>query len=286
MAKLLITDVDNTLFDWQDFWFETFSAMSSRTIEIAGVDPDRFYRECSAIHQKYGTSEYSQLLQELPCLREKYAGDVLAHMQPAIEAFREARQRTLNLFPGVARGLTALRAAGVIIAAFTESLAFYSNYRFRKLGLDGLVDFLYSPPDHEMPIEPEKIRKYDADTYRLKHTIHRFTPMGEYKPSRDILDSILRDLGVDKADTFYLGDNLLKDVFMAQQAGVIDLWAKYGAAQARQEQYDLLKRVTHWTTEMVEREKAAMRPGAVVPTYTLETSFAEVLPLMGITVDA
>jgi FMN phosphatase YigB (HAD superfamily) len=238
------------------------------------------------IHQKYGTSEYSQLLEELPCLQERFDSGVVAAMQPAIDAFRHARRQTLTLFPGVAEALGTLRAAGVVIAAFTESLAFYSNYRFRKLGLDGLVDYLYSPPDHEMPVELTKIRKYDADTYELKHTIHHFTPRGEYKPNPDILDSIVSDLGFDRSDAFYIGDNPLKDVFMAQQAGVTDVWAKYGWAQNRKEQYDLLKLVTHWTKEMVEREDAAVKPGAIVASFTLENSFSEILPLMGITVDA
>jgi phosphoglycolate phosphatase len=286
VTKLLITDVDNTLFDWQHFWFETFSALSERAIEIAGVDPARFYAECSVVHQKYGTSEYSQLLEELPCLHERFGSHVLEAMAPAIDAFRRARRQHLKLFPGVAEALETMRSNGIVVAAFTESLAFYSNYRFRKLGLDGLVDYLYSPPDHEMPIEPTTIRKYPPDTYNLKQTIHHYTPRGELKPNPDILSSIVRDLGFENAETFYVGDNLLKDIFMAQQAGVNDVWAKYGAAQGRKEQYDLLKLVTHWTPEMVEREKAAMTSGAIEPLYTLDTSFAEILPLMGITVDA
>ena len=55
VKKLLITDVDNTLLDWQHLWFETFSAMASRVLEISGVAPERFYAECSAVHQRHGT---------------------------------------------------------------------------------------------------------------------------------------------------------------------------------------------------------------------------------------
>ncbi len=38
--SLLITDVDNTLLDWQRLWFETFSAMIDRVLAISGVDED------------------------------------------------------------------------------------------------------------------------------------------------------------------------------------------------------------------------------------------------------
>jgi hypothetical protein len=47
LKKLLITDVDNTLLDWQHLWFETFSAMARRVLEISKVDADRFYAECA-----------------------------------------------------------------------------------------------------------------------------------------------------------------------------------------------------------------------------------------------
>jgi hypothetical protein len=75
--RVLITDVDNTLLDWQDLWYQTFSAMIGKVIEISGVAPETLYAECSVIHQKYGTSEYSRLLEELPCLQKLYDDNVL-----------------------------------------------------------------------------------------------------------------------------------------------------------------------------------------------------------------
>jgi phosphoglycolate phosphatase len=280
VKKLLITDVDNTLFDWQHLWFETFSAMANRVLEISGVDPQRFYAECSVVHQKYGTSEYAFILSELPCLHEVYGDDVLRQMQPAIDDYRAARRRHLRLYDGVLETLQRLKAEGVTVAAFTESKAFYTSYRFRKLGLDGLVDYLYSPPDHSVPADPSTIRKYEPASYELKSTIHRFTPEGEVKPHPLILSTIIEELGFTKTDTVYVGDNLLKDVFMAQQAGVADAYAAYGAAQHRAEQYELLKKVTHWTPEMVARERAALKPGAVTPTNTLNSSFSEIEPIV------
>lgn len=276
--RVLITDVDNTLLDWQDLWYQTFSAMMEKALEISGVDPDTLYAEASVIHQKYGTSEYSHLLEELPSLRVLYGDDVLTVMAPAIDAFREARRRVLALYPTVADTLAALKAKGVRIAAFTESKAFYTNYRFRKLGLDGLVDVLYSPQDHSVPDEMVSTRHYDADSYAFKHTVHHYTPEGEVKPNPDILLDIVKDLGVSIDEVVYVGDNPLKDVFMAQQAGITDVHAAYGSSQHKPE-YELLRKVTHWTPEMVERERTALMPGSIVPSYMLTENFAQILPL-------
>jgi phosphoglycolate phosphatase-like HAD superfamily hydrolase len=199
--------------------------MIGKVIEISGVDAETLYAECSAVHQRYGTSEYSRLLDELPCLRKMYGDDVVATMAPAIEAFRSERRRVLQLYPTVEETLKVLKAAGIVIVAFTESMAFYTNYRFRKLGLDGLIGYLYSPEDHSMPGETSENRYYEPDSYRFKKTIHRFTPDGEVKPNPELLLNIVADFGASIDEVIYVGDNILKDVFMAQQAGVTDVHA-------------------------------------------------------------
>jgi phosphoglycolate phosphatase len=207
-----------------------------------------------------------------------YGDETLTVMAPAIDAFREVRRRVLQLYPTVEETLKTLKAAGVVIAAFTESKAFYTNYRFRKLGLDGLIDYLYSPEDHSMPDETPGTRYYEPDSYNFKKTIHHFTPEGELKPNPEILREIISDLGARADQVVYAGDNILKDVFMAQQAGVTDVHALYGASQHKPE-YELLRKVTHWTPEMVERERKALAPGGLAPTYVLDKNFAQILPL-------
>lgn len=279
--RVLITDVDNTLLDWQDLWYQTFSAMIGKVIEISRVAPETLYAECSVIHQKYGTSEYSRLLEELPSLQKLYGDNVLKIMAPAIDTFRDVRRRVLQLYPTVMETLKALKVAGVVIAAYTESQAFYTNYRFRKLGLDGLIDYLYSPKDHSMPDDTPGTRYYAPDSYNLQKTIHRFTPEGEVKPNPDILLEIISELGASIEEVVYVGDNILRDVFMAQQAGVTDVHALYGVSQHKPE-YELLRKVTHWTPEMVERERNALKPGGLVPTHVLDKNFAQILPLFGV----
>lgn len=277
MRTTLITDVDNTLFDWQEMWLQTFSAMMDEVIRISGIDPELLYSEVKVVHQKYGTSEYSGLLEELPTLKALYGKNLAVEMSPAIDAFRAARRSALRLYPTVLNTLQELKKRGVVIAAFTESKAFYTVYRFKKLGLDGLIDVLYSPRDHEVRDEILQSRRYTADRYELTATQHHFTPDGEVKPNPGILKSILGDLSIDADQAVYVGDNLLKDVYMAKQAQVLDVHAAYGAAQHRPE-YELLRKVTHWTPEMVEHERNAIRPGVVEPSIVLR-NFEDILSL-------
>jgi len=165
------------------------------------------------------------------------------------------------------------------LVLYTESLGFYTNDRIRRLSLDGLIDCVYSPPDHDIPanIDTESVRRFPREHYDLKMTEQRHTPKGEIKPNPAILRQIIEEMGGSYEETLYVGDSLMKDVHMAQDAGVTDVWASYGESHEKNE-YDLLREVTHWTDEDVEREKR-LAQSEVNPHHTLETGFSEILGL-------
>jgi FMN phosphatase YigB (HAD superfamily) len=282
-VSVVITDLDNTLYDWVEMWYQAFSAMFAKILaEVAqkGITRDRLISEIRSIHQAHGTSEYAFLLEEIPCLRSAFPNeDIVKHFEEAIHSYRKARKEALKLYPGVLQTLQALRDSGVLVVAYTESMAFYTNYRLRHLNLDGLIDYLYSPEDHNLPkgMTADEIRRYPAEHYKLKFTEHRHTPKGELKPNPDILVSIIEDVGGDRERCIYIGDSLMKDIAMAKDAGVIDVFAEYGRAQDRPE-YELLREVSHWTDEDVAREKE-LQKRHVDPTHVLQGSLSEVLAI-------
>ena len=278
-ASVLITDLDNTLFDWVDVWHASFSGMLHEIARISGIKIQDLLPEIKKVHRKHGTSEYAFLIEELDCLKAKFPdGNLLEIFSPAIDAYREERREHLKLYDGVKDTLVELKKRGVLIVGYTESKAFYSNYRMRKLELDGLIDYLYSPPDHKIPgsLNRQDIRKYSEDTYEFNYTEHRFTPEHELKPSVDVLNSIIADLAVSPNECVYIGDSLMKDIAMAKAVGVLDVHAEYGKAQDR-EAYELLKEVTHWTDADVAREKAILEGKTVEPSIVLRTSMSEIL---------
>jgi FMN phosphatase YigB (HAD superfamily) len=148
------------------------------------------------------------------------------------------------------------------------------------LALDPLIDFLYSPADHDFPagVSAEDLRSRPPDEYELKHTVHRRTPAGHLKPDPAVLSAIVEELKIPPSAIAYVGDSLMKDVAMAQKAGVIDVFATYGVVQRRPE-YDLLRRVSHWTQEDVEREREIAAAPHVTPTFELRESIGELLDL-------
>ncbi len=278
---VLITDFDNTLFDWVELWLHSFSAMLDSIVQISGIPKEQLIPEIAAIHRKHRTSEYSFLIEELPSLRSflgaRPAVEVFAD---AIEIYRAKRRQYLKLYPTVAETLLQIKGRGTRIIGYTESMAFYSNYRVRRLGLDGVFDYVFCPVDHVLPegLNADDLRRYPAQHYMLKYSKEQYTPKGSTKPDPHVLNAIISELSLNKVDCVYVGDNLMKDVAMAKDCGVEDVWAKYGQAHKRPE-YKLLQEVTHWTQEEVKREQIIREREHVDPTYTLETSFSEILAL-------
>jgi len=279
-ATVLVTDMDNTLFDWLGMWQAAFGAMLEHLMADSGVPRATLEAEFFAIHQRHGTTEYAFAIQELPSLRARHAPDaedLPRRYAAAIDAYRVMRRRTLALYPGVRETLRAVRAAGALVIAYTESRAYYADYRVRTLELDGALDYLYSLPDHALPegVTASQIRRYPPEHYRLRSTVARHTREGTWKPDASVLRDILSDVGAEPAAAVYVGDSLIKDVTMAQAAGVLDVFARYGDVRSRPG-YDLLRRVTHWSPAMLARSEG-IREADVRPTHVLGDGFAELL---------
>ena len=285
--RLLITDLDNTLWDWFAAWYESFSALLGELESLSGVERSVLESQIKVVHQRRGTTEYSNLIREVPCLVEAAAPrDPFEVFDAALHAQNSRRVAATRLYPGVAESLCALKDAGVRVVGYTESGAYWTEWRIRHTGLDGVIDVLYSSPDHDVAagIDPADLRTghYDESKYGLRVTRHHHVPAGVSKPDRQILSTILREEGSDPTKAAYIGDSLMKDIAMAQSVGVLDIHAQYGLVQHREE-YELLRRVTHWSDQAVAREIELGSPDRdIFPKLTCRAQFGELLPVFGL----
>ena len=206
-------------------------------VEDLSISNGLKHLEIKSVYEKHQTSEYSFVIAELPSLQKKHPGEDLSIIYAnAIRAYRLARSECLCAYPCVIETLKTLKDKGVLLVGYTESMSFYTRYRIKKLKLDQIFDYLYSPKDHELPgnLDPNKIRHYPPEHYILHGVVQRFTPSDQLKPAPEVLRGILDDIDVDPDEVIYIGDKLHKDIMMAHEAKVIDVWAKYGEAKDRQ----------------------------------------------------
>lgn len=254
MAKLLITDLDNTLYDWVSYFSQSFEALVNAIHELTGIEINILLREFKVIHQKYNSSErpYASLeLESIALHFNEFNKDRLKEkLQPAFAKFSKKRKETLFLYPGVKETLKELKKMGVVIVGHTESYEVNAVFRAKSLGLEKYLKHLYtirsdssSHPDVNKPI----IGETDLDWVVT-------LPETERKPNPQLILDICQREGISPSDTYYLGDSIIKDISMANRAGVNSIWAKYGK-NINMANWSLLVSITHWTNEDVSNEE-------------------------------
>jgi len=278
-ARLLVVDLDDTLWTWFDAWHSSFSEFLRLTSELSGVSETELKQAIRPIHQHRGTSEYSWLIDELDVLNASVPkGSSLAeHFDPALHAQNRARKAATQLYPGVRDTLAQLQAIGTTVVAYTESLAFWTRWRIQSTGLDGLISELYSSPDHDVAegVDVGARRTQQPEEYELLSTEHRHVPRGVAKPSPEILQQILDDHGVPASEAVYVGDSLMKDVAMAQAVGAIDAHAAYGV-KTNDPRYELLQEVSHWPDATVAKEQNRSPGVHPIPTLILSGGLSDI----------
>jgi FMN phosphatase YigB (HAD superfamily) len=276
----VILDFDNTLYDWVAQWYAGFHALFCEIQRISGEPADVLKAEIRKIHQQHHTSEYSFLIEELEIIRDGSVENTVRKYRSAIEKSRNAREKSLSLYPKVIETLTALKSSGKTLVVFTESQTFYTVMRFKKFKLEGLIDFLFTSDDHEIPDERylEKVRAHPPDYYEIQKTKQRSIGKGRLKPDPQILNQIVGEVGATTQDSIYVGDSLYKDIGMAKEAGLFGAWARYGESR-EQPGYDFLREVSHWTQEDVEKDRL-LKQRDVVADAVLTKDFGELLQLI------
>ncbi len=103
-----------------------------------------------------------------------------------------------------------------------------------------------------------------------------------YAPFRAMLDVLVEESGVPEEvravpeHTVYVGDSLSKDIAVAQQAGLADVYARYGVVEDHPG-LALLRDVSQWA--VVAGQEKALATTQVTPTNILRDNLAELLPL-------
>ncbi len=277
-TKLLVCDLDNTLYDWVGYFVPAFYAMVDEVVSVTGCDREQLLDEFRAVHRHHHDSEHPFALLETPTILRLYTGltrqQTAEKLDSAFHAFNSSRKKNLQLYPGVRESMEALSRAGCVLIAHTESKLYSALDRLTRLDLDNHFKRIYCR---------ERPQSQHPDTGAGKRWLSRIplqkvTELSHHqrKPDPDVLLEICRVERVSPADAAYVGDSMARDILMAKAANVFAIWAKYGSRH--QDQYEKLVRVTHWTDDDVTREKTlAAKAAAIRPDAVLQESFSEIL---------
>jgi len=230
--RAVVTDLDNTLYPWVDYIVPALEAMVTSLVATTGLPRVRVVQSLKAVYAKYQSNEYPFAIQESE-LFEPYKADFDSFhalvLEPARLAFKAARERFLKPYPGVRETLEELRRRGLKLVALTDAPRNAAELRLKWLRLDTHFDALYTLPAYALPdnVSPEIRRRQAAGHYVAKAPVVEL-PLDFEKPSPAGLRRILSDLGLDGAEVLYVGDNVKKDMPVAQACGALGVWAEYG----------------------------------------------------------
>lgn len=252
MIRAVVTDLDNTLYSWVDYIVPSLEAMVASLCASSGLPRIRVVQSLKRVYEKYGSNEYPFVIQEADCFAElihDFGSFNQLVIEPAQQAFKQARKKYLRLYPGVRETLTAWREQGVRVCALTDAPRNPAELRVKLLGLDqGLLERVYTLPAFALParVDPRILAREKSGAYRAQVELCEL-PADHEKPDPRGLARVIADLGLAPHEVLYVGDSKQKDVALAQALGCVDAHAEYG---------------TYRSVEYAERLEAISAPSA------------------------
>lgn len=296
--KLIVTDIDNTVFDWVNYYVTAFSQMLSHVSKEIGVPWDVLAEESKAVFTAQGSIEYPFLVQELSSVNRFYGFDIDSMLEklvrPARDLFLKAAEPLLKPYPGVADTLERLRREypQTPIVALTDAPRYVAMWKLNKLGLLPYFDAVYGLADPRIPTcEINRRVKVDPDIL-LKHLQRsnfgfggkiRILPDDYEKPGTRGLKTVLMDYDMDepregRSKVLWIGDNLRKDVGLGIALGVETAWAEYGTRVSA----ELLAKLISFSPTSNVHKNVYLKSGSPDvprPQYVLE-SFSDLVPML------
>ncbi|WP_052519518.1 HAD family hydrolase [Archangium violaceum] len=237
MIRLVVTDMDGTLYSWIDYIVPAVEALVGSVERSTDWPRIKIVQALKKVYAKYESNEYPFVLQEseiFEAFPEFGSFDKLI-IEPARTAFKDARKKYLQPYPGVIDTLEKLKQQGIPVVALTDAPRNPVELRAKMLKLDQYLDAIYCLPGFEFPksdggekkISPRIEKKEQQGEYRAACRVTEL-PRDYEKPNPLGLRRICEEMGVSPTETLVVGDALKKDVAVAREVGAVDCWAEYG----------------------------------------------------------
>ena len=296
-CDLLVMDIDNTVFDWVDYYVNCFEAMIASVSRVTGLSGARLSYECKEIFTKENSIEYPFVIQQLPSVIEYYDGNyqkiISDVVSQARDAFLDKAQQHLVAYDGVLDSLQKIRQKypNLKIAALTDAPRYVAMWKLNKLELLDFFDSIYGLGDPRIPISKDGKNILVSEEILIKHLVGnqfgfsgsvRILPDEYEKPGRRGLKTILMDHDLDENEAdrkrvLWLGDNVRKDIGLGNALGVTTVWAKYGTGLSS----EIMERLKIFSPEINVHKNISVSTDVqgYNPRYTLE-KFSDLLNVL------
>jgi phosphoglycolate phosphatase len=282
--KAVITDADNTIYSWIDYIVPSLEALTETLHRVTGFSREAIVESMKKIFSKYNTNEYAFVLQEAEIFDEIRRNDYRWFQEhvvnPARYSFNRARKMNLHVYPGVHKTLQILCGCGIRVIGLSDAPAFPAEQRLKHLAVDRYIEALYALKSYPVPkgrdLDERIVNRIRLGYY--KSHIRRVVelPLSFEKPSTRGLARILEEERLRPERVVLIGDSVKKDIRIAQEMGIADVWARYGTVIAP----EMREKLNFYSAPEIQRRNVS-QPGdaSYAPTWTVDR-FDQLLDLI------
>lgn len=230
--RLAVFDFDNTL--WESLRASEIAARAfiTKLCEDSGLPEGDIKSGIRHAFENNHIFEYPDTIRHNPVLQAAFPGEQLdRRFAAAAELFHETMKAQACPYEGVRGMLRKLKLSGFKLACYSESNAADLSVRMRHMGIDSLFDIICSSPVGQRVAASDKmpimLREVDHGL-AARHMVAYDLPFGGPKDHPEVLSLLLAEMNIAPHEAIMVGDHLVRDVAMAQKAGVHGFWARYG----------------------------------------------------------
>jgi FMN phosphatase YigB (HAD superfamily) len=288
-VRLVVTDMDGTLYSWIDYIVPAVEAMVDAVCEATGFQRIKVVQSLKAVYSKHESNEYPFALQESTIFNEfpEFGSFDKLIIEPARIAFAGARRKYLQPYKGVTDTLKTLKERGLPVVALTDAPRNPAEQRVRHMQLDQYLSAIYTLPGFTFPagpdghalVAPDILQKEVRGEYRAACKVVELPRECEKPNPRGLLD-ICKEFQVEPREVLLIGDSVKKDIAVAREVGALDAWAEYGTYVSLEyrERLDIIS-----APAITRRHAASVFEGGqkktIEPTHTL-SSFSQILGII------
>jgi phosphoglycolate phosphatase len=257
----VITDIDNTLYDFVSYFGPAFRAMVHALAARVSLDEDDLVEQFRRVYERHGSLEYNFSIQELELSAELNESETADLIRTGRGAFLSVRRRRLHPYPQAEATLRELQDEGYNIVAVTSASLYNAQLRLYELGLDRYLDGLvaWEGFDAESGVGPAggfvrtgRSRKRSRISDARLATVQNQA----MKPSTRSYEIALEWFPFPVDRVWVLGDSALSDLVPAIRLGMHTVWAKYGTLLDHRD-LETLKRIVPWSPKKMQLHMSA-----------------------------
>lgn len=286
--KLLITDLDDTLYSWVDYWSPCFRAMVHALSRETKIEEDILINDFKNIYSKHKSLEYVQTVQDLESIKTFPESEKRRLVELAHTVFGQTARRNLKLYKNVKETIKWLTVFNIKIIGITNAPLITAMGRLRNLGLSKLFDGLAAFEGYEvLPFETSNqslqrgLKNKSERIENARYKVWAFSE-SETKPSPKGYLRILEDMQVSPNNAYVVGDSLHKDIAPAAQLGMTTIHVTYNESYpVNPKNIDTLYKVTHWSKERINKvyNEITIEPDFIISDFEQLTKILEIPPI-------